>query len=111
MVIACFYVETCWIGHLPGIRLLRTPTGTAARGALERILSDEEEPQTIISTEFRSLRAVLDPADCALPFDPDRPLIGSLLAHPLAALRFARLAYIAGRAIPVVVRAAEEGIG
>ena len=58
---------------------------------------------------FLSLRAVIDPVDRALPFPADRPLVRSILAHPIATLRFAWLSFLAGRAIgraiPAVVGA------
>ena len=58
---------------------------------------------------FLSVRAVLDPVDRALPFSSDRPLVRSILAHPIATLRFAWLSFLTGRAIgraiPAVVGA------
>ena len=58
---------------------------------------------------FLSVRAVLDPVDRALPFSSDRPLVYSILAHPIATLRFAWFSFLAGhaigRAIPAVVGA------
>ena len=48
---------------------------------------------------FLSVRAVIDPVDRALPFSSDRSLVRSILAHPIAILRFAWLSFLAGRAI------------
>ena len=48
---------------------------------------------------FLSVRAVIDPVDCVLPFSSDRSLVRSILAHPIATLRFAWLSFLAGRAI------------
>jgi len=48
---------------------------------------------------FLSVRAVIDPVDRALPFSSDRSLVRSILAHPIATLRFAWLSFLAGRAI------------
>jgi len=206
MVTACSYTETVWIPRLPGLRVVRTPMGAAARGALERTLEGGEVPTLILSTGFcgglapslrpgkvvlareihhrgetlpidatlldraetglaekgidfttgaiesvervvqtereksevakegaiavemeggplarlarergigfLSVKAVLDPADCALPFASGRSLVRSILAHPVATLRFARLSFGAGRAIgraiPAVVSAFVE---
>ena len=61
---------------------------------------------------FLSVRAVIDPVDRALPFSSYRPLIFSILAHPIAILRFAWLSFLAGRAIgraiPAIVGAFED---
>lgn len=61
---------------------------------------------------FLSVRAVIDPVDRALPFSSDRPLVRSILDHPIATLRFAWLYFLAGRAIgraiPAVVGAFED---
>ena len=61
---------------------------------------------------FLSVRAVIDPVDRALPFSSDRSLVRSLLAHPIAILRFAWLSFLAGRAIrraiPAIVGAFED---
>ena len=58
---------------------------------------------------FLSVRAVLDPVDRALPFSSDRPLVYSILAHPITTLHFAWFSFLAGRAIgraiPAVVGA------
>jgi len=48
---------------------------------------------------FLSVRTVIDPVDRALPFSSDRSLVRSILAHPIATLRFAWLSFLAGRAI------------
>ncbi len=48
---------------------------------------------------FLSVRAVIDPVDCVLPFSSDRSLVRSILDHPIATLRFAWLSFLAGRAI------------
>jgi len=52
MVVACSYAEICWIPHLPGVRLLRTPMGAAASDAVERALEGGEGPDLILSTGF-----------------------------------------------------------
>lgn len=61
---------------------------------------------------FLSVRAVIDPVDRALPFSSYRPLVCSILSHPIAILRFAWLSFLAGRAIgraiPAVVGAFED---
>ena len=61
---------------------------------------------------FLSVRAVIDPINRALPFSSDRSLVRSILAHPIATLRFAWFSFLAGRAIgraiPAVVGAFED---
>lgn len=54
---------------------------------------------------FLSVRAVIDPVDLVLPFSSDRPLVRSILDHPIATLRFAWLSFLAGRAIGRVIPA------
>jgi adenosylhomocysteine nucleosidase len=62
---------------------------------------------------FLSVRAIIDPVDRALPFSSDQSLVRSILAHPIATLRFAWLSFLAGRAIgraiPAVVGAVDGG--
>jgi nucleoside phosphorylase len=60
---------------------------------------------------FLSVRAVIDPADRALPFSSDRPLVRSVLAHPIATLRFAWLSFLAGRAIGRAIPAVVGALG
>ena len=59
------------------------------------------------------LRAVLDPVDQELPLTMKASLIRSILQHPLATLRLARLSVRAGRsigrAIPILVSGFEGG--
>jgi len=52
MVVACSYTETAWIPRIAGVRLLRTPMGTAASDAVERALEGGEGPDLILSTGF-----------------------------------------------------------
>lgn len=205
MVTACSYTETVWIPRLPGLRVVRTPMGAAARGALERTLEGGEVPALILSTGFcgglvsslrpgkvvlasevyhrgetlpidatllgqaktglakkgidftvgaiesaehvvqtakeksevakegaiavemeggplsrlarergigfLSVKAVLDPADCTLPFASGRSLLRSILAHPVATLRFAWLSFRAGRAIGRAIPAVVGALG
>jgi adenosylhomocysteine nucleosidase len=62
---------------------------------------------------FLSLRVVLDPAETDLPFPADRPFWLSALRRPIAAIRTARVASVAGRtlgtAIDEVAEAFEGG--
>jgi adenosylhomocysteine nucleosidase len=60
---------------------------------------------------FLSVRAVLDPVDRALPFSSDRPLVRSILAHPIATLRFAWFSFLAGRAIGRAIPAVVGALG
>ena len=64
---------------------------------------------------FLSLRAVLDPVDQELPLATNASLTRSILQHPLAALRLARLSLRAGRsigrAIPAVISGHSGGTG
>ncbi len=62
---------------------------------------------------FLSLRAVLDPAQDALPFTSFRPPLRQLLCRPLLTLRLARRAVVAaraiGRAVPALIGACPGG--
>jgi len=62
---------------------------------------------------FLCLRAVLDPFDQDLPLSATRPLIRTVLQHPLATLKVIKLAVGAGRsigrAIPAVVGCFDGG--
>lgn len=60
---------------------------------------------------FLSVRAVIDPVDRVLPFSSDRPLVRSILDHPIATLRFAWLSFLAGRAIGRAIPAVVGALG
>lgn len=60
---------------------------------------------------FLSLRAILDPADCALPFASSQTFSLSILAHPVVTLRVLRLSLIAGRAIGQAIPAVANNLG
>ncbi len=60
---------------------------------------------------FLSVRAVIDPADRVLPFSSDRPLVCSILAHPIVTLRFVWLSFLAGRAIGHAIAAVVGAFG
>lgn len=60
---------------------------------------------------FLSLRAILDPADCALPFALSRTFSLSILGHPVVTLRLLRLSLIAGRAIGQAIPAVANNLG
>ncbi|HUT87035.1 MAG TPA: hypothetical protein VMX15_02995 [Candidatus Heimdallarchaeota archaeon] len=100
VVSACFRTETAWIPKLPDVRVVQTPMGEAAAGALERLLPDV--PALILSTGFcgglvptlHSGKLVL--AEAIHQNGEMIPVEPALFTQAKEALRAARLDFVCG---------------
>lgn len=100
VVSACFRTETAWIPKLPDVRVVQTPMGEAAAGALECLLPDV--PALILSTGFcGGLVATLHSGKLVLAEAIHQngemiPVEPALFAQAKEALRAARLDFVCG---------------
>jgi hypothetical protein len=84
--------------------VVRRPTDKAALGRDGAIAVDMESGPlgrwaAAHNVPFVSVRGILDPLDCTVPFAADAPLWHGAMLHPLHAMRLGRRAVVAGRAL------------